>query len=61
VRTINRDLCLKTASETLKQAPAGTVVTACSFCQFNFNYTVHKTASDKKIAYFTEIILQALS
>lgn len=61
VRTVNRELCLNIASQTLNQAPAGTILTACSFCQFNFNYAVHKTASDKKIAYFTEVILQALS
>jgi len=61
VRTVNRDLCLNIAGGILKDAPASTVVTSCSFCNFNFSYTARKTASDKKIAYFTEVILQALS
>ncbi len=61
VRSVNRGLCLNITSTTLNQAMANTILTSCSFCQFNFNYAARKTASDKKIAYFTEVILQALS
>jgi len=61
VRSVYRDLSLKLASNILDQAPVSPIVTPCPFCEFNFSYTARKTGSDKKIAYITDIILQALS
>ena len=61
VRAVYRDLCLKIASGILDQASVSPIVTPCSFCQFNLGYAARKTGSDKKIAYLTEVILQALS
>jgi len=61
VRPVYRDLSLKIATKVLDQAPVSPLVTSCPFCQFNFSYAAYKTGSDKKIAYITDIILQALS
>jgi len=61
VRAAFRDMCLKIAGGILDQAPASPIVTPCSFCQFNLGYAARKTASDKKIAYLTEVILNAIS
>ncbi len=61
VRSVYRDLSLKLASRILEEAPVSPVVTPCAFCNFNMSYTARKTGSDKKVAYLTELILQALS
>ena len=60
VRSVYRDLSLKVATSILDQAPTSTIVTSCPFCEFNFSYTARKTERDKKVAYITETILQAL-
>ena len=61
VRSVYRDLSLKIGAGVLEHVPVSPLVTSCSFCNFNFSYTAHKTGSDKKIAYITEPILHALT
>ncbi len=61
VRSVYRDLSLNLATQILDQAPVSPIVTPCPFCEFNLSYASRKMGSDKKIAYITEIILQALS
>jgi len=60
VRSAYRDLSFKVAAGVLEQAPVSPLVTSCSFCNFNFSYTARKLGGDKKVAYITEPILQAL-
>jgi Fe-S oxidoreductase len=61
VRSVYRDLSLKMGTAILEQAPTDLVVTPCPFCNFNLSYASRKTGSDKKVAYITEVVLDALS
>ncbi len=61
VRSVYRDLALELATSILDQAPTSAIVTSCPFCEFNLSYTARKTEKDKKVAYITETILQALT
>ena len=61
VRAAYRDLSLKITTNILDQAQVSPLVTSCPFCQFTFSYAAHKTGSDKKIAYITDVILNALT
>jgi Fe-S oxidoreductase len=61
VRPVYRDLSLKLATKVLDQVPVSPLVTSCPFCEFQFQWAARKAGSSKKIAYITDVILQAIS
>jgi len=61
VRSVYRDLSMKLASKILDQALRSPIITPCPFCEFNLSYASRKTGRDKKVAYITQIVLDALS
>ena len=62
VRPAFKNLSISMATERLRQArdKAEVLVTSCPFCLFNLNYTNLKLGLGLRIAYLTEILLEAL-
>ena len=60
IRSVFRDLSTDIAKKFLEKAPSESVVSACPFCTFNLGYTSKKRQIDKKLTYFTSMILESL-
>ncbi|MFW6125832.1 MAG: (Fe-S)-binding protein [Chloroflexota bacterium] len=60
VMTAYRDLSTKVASDVLGMAQTDSIITSCPFCEFCLNRTAKATESEKRVTYFTSVLLDSL-